>query len=519
MERRLELAILGCFFLVPLLLCVFPLINYDLGFHLKAGELIWTQRAIPEHDSFSYTAVGNRWLDSHWLFQLILYGVHSALGLPGLVLLRAVLVVATFAFALATCWRREYLLVSIGVGLLSVFACFVRFLMRPELLTYLFLAVFFFLVENAPRSPRRALAGILVCQLIWVNAHGLHVLGVAFLALYLLGDGLQYLANRYDSRLWAGGVTLPRLRQLSALVALASVALLLNGNGLDGMLYPFSLFRELRAEVSWFPWLLELQPTIRWFRPLIGDPVLSYFVLVGVSGLSWLGNWRRLRLAHALPYLVFLYLSLLAVRNVPLFAIVAVPITVRNLGGLLDRAGPSIRLPAWLRKAHQPANCVCAVGLVMIAFSIVNGSFYRQMGWADRKFSISETERFPVDIVEHLETIEGNVWNSSNLGGYLIWKLWPEKRVGFDGRWEVYGELVPELKAVYGSPQLFDQRVRQHDIRAVVLSRGFLETRTMLAWLSRRRDWRLTMDGRRAVLFERVAELHEPRDPPEARPR
>jgi len=517
-ERRLELAILGCFFLVPLLLCVFPLISYDLGFHLKTGELIWTQGSIPEHDSFSYTASGNRWVDSHWLFQLILYGAHSALGLPGLVLLRAVLVVATVVFALATCWRREYLLISVAVGLLSVFACFVRFLMRPELLTYLFLAVFFFLAETAPRFPRRALAGIFICQLIWVNAHGLHVLGVAFLALYLLGDGLQYLANRYDPRIWAGGVTLPRLRQLLVLVGLASVALLLNGNGLDGILYPFSLFRELRAEVSWFPWLSELQPTIRWFRPVIGDPVLSYFVLVGVSGLSWLGSWRRLRLAHALPWLVFLYLSLLAVRNVPLFAIVAVPITVRNLGGLLDRAGLSIRLSAWPRKARQSANYACALGLVMIAFSIANGSLYRQVGWADRKFSIAETERFPVDIVEHLETIEGNVWNSSNLGGYLIWKLWPEKRVGFDGRWEVYGELVPELKAVYERPLIFDELAQQHDIRAVVLTKGFLETRRMFPWLSRRRDWRLTMHGDRAFLFERVADLHEPGDLPEAWP-
>ncbi len=155
----------------------------------------------------------------------------------------------------------------------------------------------------------------------------------------------------------------------------------------------------------------------------------------------------------------------------------------------------------------------------MIAFSIANGSFYRQVGWADRKFSIAGSERFPVDIVEHLETIEGNVWNSSNLGGYLIWKLWPEKRVGFDGRWEVYGELVPELKAVYRSPLIFDELVQQNDIRAVVLSKGFLESQTMFPWLSRRRDWRLTMHGRRAFLFERVADLHEPGDPPEAWPR
>jgi hypothetical protein len=518
-ERRVELAILLCFFLIALFLCVFPIINYDLGFHLKAGELIWTQGSIPDHDPFSYTASGNRWVDSHWLFQLILYGAHTALGLPGLVLLRAVLVIATFAFVLATCWRREYLLVSIAIGLLSVFSCFGRFVMRPELFTLLFLAVFFYLAENAPRFPRRALVGIFICQLIWVNLHGLHVLGVAFLALYLLGDGLQYLANRYEPRIWAGGVTVPRLRQLSVLVALASVTLLLNGNGLDGILYPFALFRELRAEVSWYPLLAELEPTIDWFRPVIPDPVLTYFVLIGVSGFSWLGNWRRLRLAHALPYFVFLYLSLLAVRNVPLFVIVAAPITVRNLGDLLDRAGHSIRLPAWARKARQPATYVCALGLVMIAFSIANGSLYRRLGWPDRKFTIAETDRFPVEIVERLRTLEGNVWNSSNLGGYLIWKLWPEKRVALDGRWEVYGELLPMLKGVYGRPRVFDRLVHRYEIRAVVLSKGNLEARSMFPWLHRRRDWRLTIHGPRAYLFERVADRHEPGSPPEALPR
>ena len=96
MERYFEKLAILSFFVVPVMLSVFDLANLDFGFHLKAGEFIWLERAIPRHDMFSYLAEGNRWVDSHWLFQLILYGVYSLGGVPGAILLRVAILLGAF---------------------------------------------------------------------------------------------------------------------------------------------------------------------------------------------------------------------------------------------------------------------------------------------------------------------------------------------------------------------------------------------------------------------------------------
>ena len=121
MERRIERLTFACFLVVPLFLSLFPIVNRDIGFHLQAGEWIWNRGEIPTADPFSYTAVGRPWVDSHWLFQVIAFAVHSAAGLPGLVILRVGIVLAVFGCVLATCWRQGALGASIAVGTLAVF--------------------------------------------------------------------------------------------------------------------------------------------------------------------------------------------------------------------------------------------------------------------------------------------------------------------------------------------------------------------------------------------------------------
>ncbi len=80
---------------------------------------------------------------------------------------------------------------------------------------------------------------------------------------------------------------------------------------------------------------------------------------------------------------------------------------------------------------------------------------------------------------------------------------WPGEQVGIDGCWEVYGELLPELRKAYSDPEAFDRLVKARDIRAVVLARNTAETRQMVSWLSRRKDWVLRNRGMQAFLFER----------------
>ena len=81
MDRHLRRLAILSFFAVVAFLCWFKVISVDFGWHLKAGEHIVSTRSIPRHDIFSYVAEGNPWVDSHWLFQVVLYGWYAAGGL------------------------------------------------------------------------------------------------------------------------------------------------------------------------------------------------------------------------------------------------------------------------------------------------------------------------------------------------------------------------------------------------------------------------------------------------------
>src|ERR1700682_2251702 len=58
----------------------------DLWWHLKTGEIIWSNRAIPRTDLLSFTTGQNSWVPSEWLSQLSLYAAWRAGGYSGLML-------------------------------------------------------------------------------------------------------------------------------------------------------------------------------------------------------------------------------------------------------------------------------------------------------------------------------------------------------------------------------------------------------------------------------------------------
>jgi hypothetical protein len=88
--------------LVLILLGAFSLhkvTNLDIGWHIKAGE---SNRTVPVLDIFSYTAADRPYVDSHWLFQVVVYTVYALLGVYGLNLL-IVLIAGTVFIILFRC--------------------------------------------------------------------------------------------------------------------------------------------------------------------------------------------------------------------------------------------------------------------------------------------------------------------------------------------------------------------------------------------------------------------------------
>ena len=56
----------------------------DLGFHLKYGKWIVANEKVPVTDMSTYTVPTHPYIDLHWLFQVMLYGVFRLTGYPGI---------------------------------------------------------------------------------------------------------------------------------------------------------------------------------------------------------------------------------------------------------------------------------------------------------------------------------------------------------------------------------------------------------------------------------------------------
>jgi hypothetical protein len=64
-------------FALALFVSCLPIHSPDLFWHLSAGRWMAAHRAIPSSDPFSFTRLGEPWLDFEWLLQLFWYGVHG----------------------------------------------------------------------------------------------------------------------------------------------------------------------------------------------------------------------------------------------------------------------------------------------------------------------------------------------------------------------------------------------------------------------------------------------------------
>jgi hypothetical protein len=58
-----------------------PLITNDTYLHLTTGRLILEQGSVPQSDSYSFTALGNRYVAHEWL-AAVLYAVAEKVGGP-----------------------------------------------------------------------------------------------------------------------------------------------------------------------------------------------------------------------------------------------------------------------------------------------------------------------------------------------------------------------------------------------------------------------------------------------------
>ncbi|HWB11111.1 MAG TPA: hypothetical protein VG826_17920 [Pirellulales bacterium] len=339
---RTVLAWYGPFFLLVFLVGCVQIEDPDIWWHLRTGQLIWEGGRLPRTDWFTYTNPDSPWIDLHWGFQLLAALLWKVGGAPALVITKSLFAAATFALAMLAGRRAWPAWQTVACWLPAVLIFSGRNQVRPEMFSLLILAGELAILFHARARPR-LLWLLPPAQVIWINVHGLYILGLVLWGCFLAGEILRTVVRHEPAAGTQAGIPASHWVLVSFLMVGAAIV---NPYGLDGALFPFTLLKRIEgADHAFytqfsgeFRGMSEFLATYGWAGALRNLTTLTMLLLAVATGLSFVPRFLRAQfdLYRMLVFGLFAWLAWQANRNAVLFALVSATVLRANLGEWLE---------------------------------------------------------------------------------------------------------------------------------------------------------------------------------------
>jgi hypothetical protein len=385
----------------------------DIGRHITIGNYILENRKIPISDIFSHTMTGELVVPHEWLAQLLLGGVHKVAGLDGVVLLVSFVIAITFTLTFHEMLKRGiFRFVEFIVTILAAFASNLHWLTRPHIFTFLFVAVWTYLLGN--RSVKWWQFPFIM--LIWANTHGAFIAGFAIWFAFLAGWLWNFLLKEETN---SEGIRL-------LTIGLSSLAItLVNPVG----------WRLWNTSVGYFGSRFLVDRTMEYKSPDFHISSTWPFLIMLILFLFAHSFKGKLKIQEAFLLIGWGALSLYNARNIPIFAIVTAPFLGHFIQENIKDSRSMFHIEQNLANIEKGLR-----GYVFNILAILLVLFTTLQNPANR----FNPRAFPVDAVKWLKTNpqEGRMFNFFTWGGYLLYRLWPEQLVFIDGQTDFYGEAL-----------------------------------------------------------------------------
>lgn len=448
----------------------FQLNDSDVWEHLAVGKAIWALRTIPGTHLWSWPTYGTPETLPSWLFCMLLWPFWATAGITGLFVWRWLTVLAVFSTCLLTARRMGArslapLLVIAVCGLVYR----VRTQVRPETLSTLILAIELCVLESRRRGGPDRTRWIIPLSMVWANAHISYFLSFVLLGAYLMP--------------WATPQPRPsgRGRQVQrnlAMTALgAAAACFVNPFGWHALAQPIQYFFEWRHEPL-FTTIAELHG-IDW--PFHARDGLLILMFVWPALQLWRGASRVGDAVEATLWGVFTALALFNQRFVGTWAVVAAVFLGRDLAWAVEERWLAKRhVPRWLEAATISALCV----LVSVP------------EWSRRELRLGigvDPLSTPVGACDFMvrHGIRGRIFNHFELGGYLLWRFWPERdRLPF---MDIHQSGTPRIRLEYAAAMsdrgVWGRAAREYQFEVAIVKRMHARGDNLLNFLDADSTW------------------------------
>jgi hypothetical protein len=393
-----------------------PATDPDLWWHLRTGQWIVENGHVPRFDLFSFTRSGHPWVAHEWLSEVVLYELWKHIGAIGLIVFSAIVTTSGFMVLYLRCpGKRHWAAAATVLGALASAPCWG---VRPQMFTFALASLLLWIIQAGESRPS-LLFWIPPLFVLWLNLHAGFALGPALLLAYAAGLLVEMAVGKTP---WQQVRPILLRVLLVLLICLAVVPL--NPNGTQLYRYPFDTLRSygMRSFI------------VEWFSPNFHESLYLPFMLVWLLLLTSFASARSRPKGRVLtPLLLTAFAALDAVRHIPIFVLVAIPVIA---------AAMPLPSSSWAQSQLHRRSALYrpffagAVVVLMAVFTVVK--------WTSlaRHQDAREAALFPQKAVAFLQSADHpqNVFVYYDWGGYAIWKLYPEYRVFTDGRADLYGD-------------------------------------------------------------------------------
>ena len=470
-----------------------PVYNHDFWWHLATGKYITENRSLPDDDPFAYTSREEPSkrksiiLKGYWLAQVVFYKIYDSWDAKGIIILRSS-VMSLFLFFIFLTIRKQRAPDLLAILLTTcVFSTAGGFLgERPQLFTFLAFSVVFYLLEDFRTTKSKKIFFIPLIILVLSNMHPGFIICIFLVALYAFGTAIT-LPGKQESRDGS-------LKTLGIVLLLSAIAALLNPSGLGAVSLVLSPAPQQQGIVEFMP---TFSVYFKKFSPV--DYAYLSFLIASLLSLLYI---RKTAFIHLVLLVVFSIMSFLSMRYIIFYMAVAASLIAATI--LNAREERVFEKFAGIVKRKE--QFILAVSFVIGLFLVAN-SVPALARYEFKENTFFSVPKGAADFLTEQE-IQGNMFNEYGFGGYLIWRLYPVKKVFIDGR-ALEADVHKDYKIIASSTAegrpSWEDLARKYDITHVVmpplLPRG--EIYPLVETLFDRDEWVLIYYDHLSLIFIR----------------
>lgn len=390
-------------YLLVVVISLSPVLDPDLGWHIRTGQDTLSQGHPPQTDSYSFSLAGHEYIAHSWLQDVILALGYDQLGLLGISLWYSLLVIV-----LALIWRKQLEPNRSTIWLLLPLLLFtLNFIgLRPHLITMIGMSLIYaYYRGDWGWSQRRWYIALTGYFWLWANMHAGVVLGLGFYGLCWL--------------VWSTGSNMRESRTN-----------LLMGLGLTVV----TLINPYTWRIYQFSWQLAQNPWARGFNtdwlPLLSpghDPSSIGLRLILLISAGCVIIWNKDNRQRILVGLA-LALTLYSIRFSLVLLVLLIPSLALLSSRYLHNSFGKYLKPLWVKTSITLFIALTSWSQLNQWHCSINSiECYAQLG------------DYPQAEVEYLAEQEPGqkIFNHYTWGGYLVWQL-PQHQVFIDGRMDSF---------------------------------------------------------------------------------